>query len=50
VDHLTRLLIAARDGDRVALERFVAETQADVWKLCRYVGDVAYADDLVAGC
>ena len=46
VDHLTRLLIAARDGDRVALERFVAETQADVWKLCRYLGDVEYADDL----
>jgi RNA polymerase sigma-70 factor (ECF subfamily) len=46
MDHLTRLLIAARDGDRVALERFVAETQADVWRLCRYLGDVQYADDL----
>ncbi len=46
MDHLTRLLVAARDGDRVALERFVAETQADVWKLCRYLGDVVYADDL----
>jgi RNA polymerase sigma-70 factor (ECF subfamily) len=46
VDHLTRLLIAARDGDRVALERFVAETQADVWRMCRYLGDVHYADDL----
>jgi RNA polymerase sigma-70 factor (ECF subfamily) len=46
VDHLTRLLIAARDGDRVALERFVAETQADVWRLCRYLGDAQYADDL----
>jgi len=46
VDHLTRLLIAARDGDRVALERFVAETQADVWRMCRYLGDVQYADDL----
>ena len=41
VDHLTRLLIAARDGDRGALERFVAETQADVWRLCRYLGDAA---------
>jgi RNA polymerase sigma-70 factor (ECF subfamily) len=39
-------LIAARDGDRVALERFVAETQGDVWRLCRYLGDVQYADDL----
>ena len=46
MDHLTRLLIAARDGDRVALERFVAETQADVWRMCRYLGDVQYADDL----
>ena len=46
MDHLTRLLIAARDGDRVALERFVAETQADVWRLCRYLGDAEYADDL----
>jgi RNA polymerase sigma-70 factor (ECF subfamily) len=46
VDHLTRLLVAARDGDRVALERFVAETQADVWRLCRYLGDVRDADDL----
>jgi RNA polymerase sigma-70 factor (ECF subfamily) len=24
----------------------VAETQADVWRLCRYLGDVQYADDL----
>lgn len=46
MDHLTRLLVAARDGDRVALERFVAETQADVWRVCRYLGDVEYADDL----
>ncbi len=46
MDHLTRLLIAARDGDRVALERFVAETQADVWRMCRYLGDFQYADDL----
>ena len=46
VDRLTSLLIAARDGDRVALERFVAETQADVWRMCRYLGDVQLADDL----
>jgi RNA polymerase sigma-70 factor (ECF subfamily) len=46
VDHLTSLLVAARDGDRRALERFVAETQADVWRICRYLGDAAYADDL----
>ncbi len=46
MDHLTRLLVAARDGDRPALERFVAETQSDVWTLCRYLGDAADADDL----
>lgn len=45
-DHLTRLLLAARDGDRDALERFIAETQADVWRLCRYLGDAHQADDL----
>jgi len=46
VDHLTNLLVAARDGDQVALERFVAETQADVWRICRYLGDARFADDL----
>ena len=46
MDHLTRLLLDARDGDRAALERFVAETQADVWRLCRYLGDAVDADDL----
>ncbi|MEP1123271.1 MAG: sigma-70 family RNA polymerase sigma factor [Ilumatobacter sp.] len=46
MDHLTRLLIDARDGDGRALERFVAETQGDVWKLCRYLGDARDADDL----
>ncbi len=46
VDRLTNLLVSARDGDRLALERFVAETQADVWRLCRYLGDERVADDL----
>jgi RNA polymerase sigma-70 factor (ECF subfamily) len=46
MDHLTRLLIAARDGDSTALERFIAETQRDVWKLCRYLGDPDTTDDL----
>ncbi len=46
MDHLTKLLLAARDGDRDALERFIAETQADVWRLCRYLGDRGVADDL----
>lgn len=46
MDHLTNVLVAARDGDRAALERFVAETQGDVWRLCRYLGDSGCTDDL----
>jgi RNA polymerase sigma-70 factor (ECF subfamily) len=46
MDHLTNLLVCARDGDRAALERFVAETQGDVWTLCRYLGDAVVVDDL----
>jgi RNA polymerase sigma-70 factor (ECF subfamily) len=46
VDHLTRLLLAAQGGDVAALDRFVAETQAEVWNLCRYLGDARDADDL----
>lgn len=46
MDHLTQLLIAARDGDSNALARFIAETQRDVWKVCRYLGDPDTADDL----
>jgi RNA polymerase sigma-70 factor (ECF subfamily) len=47
VDDLSRLLLAARDGDRDALERFVRQTQHDVWALCRSLGDVDTAEDLV---
>jgi RNA polymerase sigma-70 factor (ECF subfamily) len=46
MDHLTQLLIAARDGDCNALARFIAETQRDVWRVCRYLGDPDTADDL----
>lgn len=46
VDHLTRLLLTAQQGDATALDRFVAETQAEVWSLCRYLGDARDADDL----
>lgn len=46
MDHLTRLLLAAQQGDVAALDRFVAETQAEVWNLCRYLGDARDADDL----
>jgi RNA polymerase sigma-70 factor (ECF subfamily) len=46
MDRLTRLLLDAQDGDRVALEQFVAETHRDVLDMCRYLGDRDNADDL----
>jgi RNA polymerase sigma-70 factor (ECF subfamily) len=47
VDPLTSLLLAAKDGDRHALDQFVRRTQHDVWALCRNLGDVDTAEDLV---
>jgi len=41
-----RLAAAARDGDRVALEQFIAVTQADVWKFCARMMGRDQADDL----
>ena len=46
MDSVTALAVAARDGDQRALEAFVRETQADVWRVCRYLGDSWNADDL----
>lgn len=46
MDHLTRLLVAAQAGDAAALDRFIGETQAEVWSLCRFLGDARDADDL----
>ncbi len=46
VDRLTALLVDAQRGDRDSFESFIAETQSDVWRLCRYLGDAVDADDL----
>jgi len=46
MDRLTRLLLDAQEGDRDALEQFVAETHRDVLSMCRYLGDRETADDL----
>jgi RNA polymerase sigma-70 factor (ECF subfamily) len=46
VDELTRLALAAADGDRSALASFVRRTQPDVWHLCRHLVDADAADDL----
>jgi RNA polymerase sigma-70 factor (ECF subfamily) len=44
-DDVTRLALAARDGDRVAARAFVRSTQADVWRLCAHLG-AGSPDDL----
>jgi RNA polymerase sigma-70 factor, ECF subfamily len=46
MDRVTHLLLDAQRGDRRAFEQFIGETQADVWRLCRYLGDARDADDL----
>lgn len=46
MDELTRLALAAGDGDRVAVTAFVRRTQPEVWRLCARLGDREDADDL----
>jgi RNA polymerase sigma-70 factor (ECF subfamily) len=46
VDDLTRLALAARAGDRVALAAFVRRAQPEVWRLCAHLSDRDAADDL----
>ena len=46
MDALTALALAARDGNRAALEELVRATQVEVWRLCAHLGDKASADDL----
>ncbi len=46
MDQLTRLALSAGDGDRRALAKFIAESQADVWRLCAHLVDRESADDL----
>lgn len=46
MDRLTQLLLDAQGGDRRAFEQFIVDTQADVWRMCRYLGDARDADDL----
>ncbi len=45
-DDLTRLLLDARDGDRLALASFIRRTQGEVWRLCRFLVDNDSADDV----
>lgn len=46
MDHLTDLLLAARDGDPAALDAFVRATQVEVWRFCAQLGGREVADDL----
>ena len=46
VDELTRLFLAARDGDRTALLHAVRASQADVWRLACHLVGADDADDV----
>jgi RNA polymerase sigma-70 factor (ECF subfamily) len=46
VEELTRLALAARDGDRNALDRLVEGSYEQVWRLCARLVDEQCADDL----
>lgn len=46
MDELTRLALAAGDGDRRALANFIRSSQGEVWRLCAHLVDRQSADDL----
>ncbi len=46
MDDLTRVLVAARDGDAEAFRRFVRASQADVWRLVAALVSRDEADDI----
>ena len=46
MDELTQLLVAARDGDRLALGAFIRSTQAEVWRLARHLVSDDEAEDV----
>jgi RNA polymerase sigma-70 factor, ECF subfamily len=46
MDELTELLLAARDGDRVALAAAIRRTQPEIWGFCRHLVSPDEADDV----
>src|SRR3954453_18551829 len=46
VDELTRLFLAARDGDRTALLHAIRTSQPDVWRLAYHLVGADDADDV----
>ncbi|MFI5047815.1 MAG: sigma-70 family RNA polymerase sigma factor [Acidimicrobiia bacterium] len=46
MDELTRLFVAARDGDRMALTEAIRASEADVWRFAAHLAGAAEADDV----
>ena len=46
VDPITALALAAGQGDRTALDRFIRATERDVWRTVAFLADRGSADDL----
>jgi RNA polymerase sigma-70 factor (ECF subfamily) len=46
VDHLTALLVRARDGDRLALGTAIRLSQGEVWRLAAHLVGANEADDV----
>jgi RNA polymerase sigma-70 factor, ECF subfamily len=46
VDELTRLALAARDGDRDALRAFIVRSQVEVWRFVAHQVGTGDADDV----
>jgi len=46
MDDLTRLFLAARDGDRASLQDAIRRSQADVWRFAAHLVGPADADDV----
>jgi RNA polymerase sigma-70 factor (ECF subfamily) len=45
-DELTELLLAAQDGDRLALSAWIKRSQSEVWRLCAQLVSRDQADDV----
>ncbi|RFS80967.1 sigma-70 family RNA polymerase sigma factor [Actinomadura spongiicola] len=46
MDKLTRLALAARNGDEPKIREFIEASAPEVWRLCAALADVDSADDL----
>jgi RNA polymerase sigma-70 factor, ECF subfamily len=46
IDELTELLLAAQDGDQIALSAWIRRSQGEVWRLCAQLVSRELADDV----